>query len=532
MIRPMRTLLPFLLALALPSPALACGGFFCSQINVEPVQQNAERILFEINADGTITATVEIRYQGSPDAFSWVVPVPSELTGDDLDVAAPANALILLDDATTPAVIPPPTECNRPDVPGVMRSSDSAGFGGDDDDEGVEVIDLPVVGPFQPQMLRATDADVLVDWLNENDYLITPEMEPLIAEYVAGEMWFLALKLTPGADISDISPISMTYPGEAPMVPIQLTGVGAEPEMGVLTFIAGESRYESMNFDNLAIDADQIQVHPITGQQNYYPLLSWKMDEAGGHAVATQFSGDAAGAVQGARDRWSWNEDYADDLTWLDGVGQRHGQITRLYARLSAWEMSEDPVFIPSSGGAVSNVIDLSGRDPVDICADNASDRVLCGDFYCGEDAFCGNTDLGDGCLCPAGSTARRITAPILGGSGLTTTVVCDRLDSEMLGSLQAIGLAADDPCASESCGEHGTCLSLNGFATCSCEEGFAAVDDGSFLTCAQAKQTFEADRLLWATGCDDGCQASGGGAGGGLALLGLLGVVGRRRRG
>ncbi len=530
MMPPMRSLIPLLIALLLPSSALACGGFFCSQINVEPIQQNAERILFEINGDGTITATVEIRYQGSPDAFSWVVPVPSELGPDDLDVAAPSSALLLLDDATAPVVVPPPTDCLRPDAPFGVDRAMSAG-GAESDDNGVDVIDLPVVGPFQPQMLRADDADALVTWLNDNDYLITPEMEPLVAEYVSGNMWFLALKLTPGAGVEDIAPISMTYPSDQPMVPIQLTGVAAEPEMGVLTFVAGESRFESANFDNLELDLTQVQVHPLTGQQNYYPLLSWQMDEAGGQAVITQFAGDLGTAVANAENRWSWNEDYSDDLDWLGEVSARHGQITRLYARMSAWEMTTDPVFRASSGGNVSNVLDLSDRETVDSCADDAFDRLPCGDLYCGQDAQCGTTEQGDGCLCPTGTTARRITSPILGGSGLGATVVCDRLDTEMLGSLQEIGLSAADPCERESCGENGACVALNGFATCRCDEGFAAVDDGSFLTCAESTQSFDADRLLWTEGCDSGCQAGGGGSAGILALFGALGLL-RRRRG
>jgi hypothetical protein len=39
-----------------PSEADACGGFFCD--NVTPVVQSAERILFRINDDRTITTVV------------------------------------------------------------------------------------------------------------------------------------------------------------------------------------------------------------------------------------------------------------------------------------------------------------------------------------------------------------------------------------------------------------------------------------------------------------------------------------------
>jgi len=64
---------PLLLALAVPSSVLACGGFFCSQVNVD---QTAERILFEVHPNNTISTTVEIQYSGDSDSFSWVIPLP------------------------------------------------------------------------------------------------------------------------------------------------------------------------------------------------------------------------------------------------------------------------------------------------------------------------------------------------------------------------------------------------------------------------------------------------------------------------
>jgi hypothetical protein len=54
--------------------ALACGGLFCQN---SPVDQNAERIIFTQNGDGTISAIIQIQYTGFDDDFSWVLPLPS-----------------------------------------------------------------------------------------------------------------------------------------------------------------------------------------------------------------------------------------------------------------------------------------------------------------------------------------------------------------------------------------------------------------------------------------------------------------------
>src|SRR6188768_4380721 len=75
-----------LAALLAPRPAQACGGFFCSATN--PVNQAAERIIFAKNSDATVTAVIEIQYQGPSTNFSWLLPISSVPTGDQIAVAS------------------------------------------------------------------------------------------------------------------------------------------------------------------------------------------------------------------------------------------------------------------------------------------------------------------------------------------------------------------------------------------------------------------------------------------------------------
>src|SRR5688572_18275891 len=68
------------------SPADACGGFFCSA--VQPVNQAAEHIIFADNGDGTVTAVIEIMYEGPSENFSWLLPISSVPMGDQIAVAS------------------------------------------------------------------------------------------------------------------------------------------------------------------------------------------------------------------------------------------------------------------------------------------------------------------------------------------------------------------------------------------------------------------------------------------------------------
>src|SRR3954464_3056271 len=85
----------------LPSTALACGGFFCNQ--AQPVNQAAEGIVFADNGDGTVTAVIQIQYQGPSKNFSWLLPISSVPKKDD-DIGIASNlAFQRLQSATNPA---------------------------------------------------------------------------------------------------------------------------------------------------------------------------------------------------------------------------------------------------------------------------------------------------------------------------------------------------------------------------------------------------------------------------------------------
>ena len=54
-----------------PGDADACGGLFCSGLAPIVVEQNAERILFELG-ENTVTTVVEITYTGDPGPHGYL----------------------------------------------------------------------------------------------------------------------------------------------------------------------------------------------------------------------------------------------------------------------------------------------------------------------------------------------------------------------------------------------------------------------------------------------------------------------------
>ncbi|MEM7343818.1 MAG: DUF2330 domain-containing protein [Chloroflexota bacterium] len=210
------------------APAGACGGLFCQNI---PVDQAAERIIFTVDPD-TVSAYVQINFTGNAPDFAWVVPVPSV---PEVDVAE-VSAFNELQVATDPVFMVPP-------VPDCMFDDEFSFFGGamapepalESAAQDVTVYSSGEAGPYAFDVVGTETGNVnaLIDWLNENNYRITPEMEPLVFVYVREGMMFLAMKLQPEQGAQDIQPVKMTYEAERPTIPLRLTAVAATPNMGI-----------------------------------------------------------------------------------------------------------------------------------------------------------------------------------------------------------------------------------------------------------------------------------------------------------
>ncbi len=277
---------------AVALPAEACGGLFCRRA---PVDQNGERILFA--SDGkTVTAYVQIQYQGTAEAFSWIVPVP---TTPKLSVGS--DALFTALRATTRPqfnlTIDTEGDCKR-EGGGMFGAPQAAPASAKKASGGVEVVRREQVGAFDAAVLDATDAEALKKWLKDNDYDIPPKVDPLLDPYVAGKYKFVALKLANNATTGDIQPIVMTYEATKPGIPIRLTGVAATPDMNVFVWVLGKERAVPENYRHAQIN--EARIDWLGSGQNYPSVVTAAMNEAGGQAFVTDYAGDSAAVNLGA----------------------------------------------------------------------------------------------------------------------------------------------------------------------------------------------------------------------------------------
>lgn len=281
--------LAFIAAIAASTiPTMACGGFFCRQV---PIDQAGEQIIFRQDGD-QVTAVILIQYVGDAEDFSWVVPVPgipdlsvgSDLVFQPLERATRPQFNLLVDGA--PCFNPLFFLGGFAAAPTLGLDSLSAADGG------VEILQRLAVGPFDVEVVTSDDAEALAVWLDENGYDLDDRGAELIAPYVDEGMNFVALKLRQNQGVGDIQPLIMRYTSVRPMIPIRLTAVAAQPDMGIIVWMLGDARAVPVNY--LSIEPNLTRLDWFSGPFNafasYQDLVTEAMDEAGGQGFATDFA--------------------------------------------------------------------------------------------------------------------------------------------------------------------------------------------------------------------------------------------------
>jgi len=317
-------------------PASACGGFFCS--SSQPVNQAAERIVFADNGDGTVTAVIQILYQGPAEKFSWVLPissVPDEETGVGVgsDVA-----FTRLQQLTNPQyLLTTRVEglCqNSLGSPAASPGSPSAATGGSSAIGTPGTTAPPVtleasgaVGAFEWTVISvgsdlSDPAAAAVEWLEDNGYDVSPGSPELLAPYLADGQYLLALKLTKGSNTGSIRPIRITYEGDKPVIPIKLTAVAANDDMGVMVWVLGEER--AIPFNYYALELNEAYINWFSAGTNYASVVTQAADEAGGQGFVTEYAGPSEIA-----ENQIWSQ--FQEQQWVSLQSMSFGSFTELF---------------------------------------------------------------------------------------------------------------------------------------------------------------------------------------------------------
>lgn len=278
-----------------PRQADACGCFTPPDPSV-PVVQAGERIVFGMQG-GVVTSHIQIQYQGPAEEFGWLLPLPSqpeplELGTDELFAQLTAT--------TQPKYVARPEYVGDclfdPSRNGGFGSpsSDSAGGEADPNDDGGSPLVLQdSVGPFDYAILRADSKQPMLDWLAENRFFVPAGTDAAVDPYIRTGAFFLALKLRKGNEVGDITPVVVKYRSDLPMIPLVLTSVAANPNMGVAVWVLGEHRAIPRNFNHTRIN--DAAINWLGFGDNYAEVITKAVDDAeGGRSFVTEYAGTSA----------------------------------------------------------------------------------------------------------------------------------------------------------------------------------------------------------------------------------------------
>lgn len=318
--------------------AEACGGFFCNQ--QQPVDQSAERIIFAKNDDGTVTAVVQILYQGPAEEFAWLLPVSGAP-----EVGVSSNtAFQRLQRQTEPSYqldVTVEGDCKERQMPANNASFDGADVGAADaaaGGGGVTVVDSGTVGPYNYTTIsvdpeQSDPAQSALDWLTQNQYDLTDIGPDLIRDYLEGGMNLIAFKLTKTAQAGDIRPVTLEYPAELPMIPIKLTAVAAQPDMGVMVWVLGDGRAIPTNYKSLILN--DAAINWFNWRSNYEDVITQAANEANGQGFVTEYamsSSTLSNTVYNQAERDAWQK-IKDPAQWDNRHGDLLFQALRNFAR-------------------------------------------------------------------------------------------------------------------------------------------------------------------------------------------------------
>src|SRR4029077_14107797 len=231
------------------------------------------RMVFSVSPTQS-TLYDQIRYQGSPSDFAWMLPIHGQG-----GVAVSSDLLFsVLDQQTQTTILAPPypcPACNCPAPVAFGASANASGSSGGDKGAGVTVIAQEVVGPYATVQLppnSPTDTAAVTSWLDANSYSVPAAVSPIIAAYVQEGFDFLAIKLVPGQGVRAMRPISVTSTGAALSLPLRMVAAGTGSTVGITLWVVASGRYEPQNFTAFTIAPSALVWDWSTSSSNYTQL--------------------------------------------------------------------------------------------------------------------------------------------------------------------------------------------------------------------------------------------------------------------
>ncbi|MEO6953031.1 MAG: DUF2330 domain-containing protein [Polyangia bacterium] len=364
-------------SLTVGAHADAFCGFFVAGSN-EKLTNNASQVAI-LREGRRIALTMSNTYQGPPQNFAMVVPVPVVLKKEDVKTL-PLDVFAHIDALTAPRLVEyweqdpcAPSDEEKDDSLGGLAAPTTAvpakPKGGS---HGVTIEAHFAIGEYEILVLSAKESNGLETWLREHGYTLPSGAAAALAPYVRSQMKFFVAKV----DITKVkrdehgtvklSPLRMTYAADEVRLPVRLGLLNAEAKQDLVVYLLDpHSRFEVANYPNVFVptNLEVLELVKKSFASFYAELFDATLAQKQGKAVVTEYAWQTSScdpcptpplqpadlATLGASDKADGKQTVGP--TWASWV------VTRLHARYDRATLADDLVFRSASpivGGRAS----------------------------------------------------------------------------------------------------------------------------------------------------------------------------------
>ncbi|MEZ4459458.1 MAG: DUF2330 domain-containing protein [bacterium] len=296
------TLCTLLFLVTLPSTTWAFCGFFVAPGDTKLVN-NATRVAL-MRHETTTVMSLQPDYQGPPEEFAMVIPVPQILAKEDVKTLDP-GVFDALDQFSSPRMAeyweqnPCPVPRTQKSIPSgnINYLSDTSAFQDQQlsSKPYVKVEAQFAVGEYDIVILNSNDASALETWLVDQKYNIPAGAAPYLAPYIASGKYFFVAKVDPkrarfAGKIAVLSPLRFNFTSDDFSLPIRLGMINADGEQDIIVFVLGEDRYVPANYPHAPIPTNIVVKNTVRDQfAGFYEGLYQKARKANEDAIITEY---------------------------------------------------------------------------------------------------------------------------------------------------------------------------------------------------------------------------------------------------
>jgi hypothetical protein len=253
------------IAVTAPGRAQAFCGFFVAGSNAK-LTNNASQVVLMRKGNRTVM-TMSNSYQGPPENFAMVVPVPVVLQKENVKTL-PADVFDRVDSLSAPRLVEyweqDPCQVRDYEASKGKKMSRAAAAPAarkaEQEDLGVTVEAQFVSGEYQIVILSATDSSGLETWLRREKYNIPQGAAEALAPYIRDKSKFFVAKVDitkvkrDAQGVVQLSPLRFAFDSNELRLPVRLGLLNAGGKQDLIVYVIHPtSRFEVANYANTFI---------------------------------------------------------------------------------------------------------------------------------------------------------------------------------------------------------------------------------------------------------------------------------------